>query len=402
MTERARLTDALALAARPREREYAIHDTALQGFMLRVQPNGARSWVFRFRRNGTPRRVTLGKPHAVKAGQARAAALAFLAREKGGGSPVPLPASGPTLAKFAAEYVERRSPSWKPSTMTATLSYLDSAILPAIGHLRVGSVVRADIARFFHEYGRRKPGGANRSHDILRNMFDCAIAWGHRPEAAGNPCKGIVRYRRPPRGRLLGADDLAKLGTVLRQREHESPVCVAAVRLLLLTGCRPGEIRRLRWSEVKPDRLALSDSKTGPRQVLLGDSARELLASIAETASGEWVFPGEGGDEPLDKNTLYKFWIKARDAAGIVVDARLHDLRHAHASHAVMNGESLHVAGRLLGHRRATTTNRYVHLDDATLSQAAERVALAVERKLRPHGTGRARRRRGHAATEAD
>lgn len=375
MTERARLTDALALAARPREREYAIHDTALQGFMLRVQPNGARSWVFRFRRDGTPRRVTLGKPDAVKADQARAAALAFLAREKGGGSPVPLPASGPTLTKFAAEYVERRSPSWKPSTVKATLSYLNSAILPALGHLRVGSVVRADIARFFHEYGRRKPGGANRSHDILRTMFDCAIAWGHRPEAAGNPCTGIVRYRRPPRGRLLGA--------VLLQRETESPVCVAAVRLLLLTGCRPGEIRRLRWCEVKPDRLALIDAKTGPRHVLLGGAARELLNGLAETASGEWVFPDGKGNGPLSTNDLWAFWTRARDAAGIVADARLHDLRHAHASHAVMNGESLHVAGRLLGHRRASTTNRYVHLDDATLSQATERVAVAIQRKLR-------------------
>ncbi len=69
--------------------------------------------------------------------------------------------------------------------------------------------------------------------------------------------------------------------------------------------------------------------------------------------------------------------------SGIVADARLHDLRHSHASHAVMNGESLHVAGRLLGHRRASTTNRYVHLDDATLSRAAERVAMAIQRKLR-------------------
>ncbi len=73
-------------------------------------------------------------------------------------------------------------------------------------------VVRADIARFFHKYGHRKPGGANRSHEILRNIFDCAMARGHRSEAAGNPCKGIVRYRRPPRGRLLGRDDLAKVG----------------------------------------------------------------------------------------------------------------------------------------------------------------------------------------------
>ena len=263
--------------------------------------------------------------------------------------------------------------------MKATLSYLNSAILPTLGHLRVGSVVRADVARFFHEYGRRKSGGANRSHEILRNMFDCAIAWGHRPEAAGNPCTGIVRYRRPPRGRLLGADDLARLGAILRLREDENPVCVAAVRLLLLTGCRPGEIRCLRWCEVKPDRLALIDAKTGPRHVLLGEAARGLLNGLAETASGEWVFPGDKGNGPLSTDDLWRFWIKARDAAGIVADARLHDLRHAHASHAVMNGESLHVTGRLLGHRRASTTNRYVHLDDATLSRAAERVATAIE-----------------------
>ncbi len=243
-------------------------------------------------------------------------------------------------------------------------------------------MVRADIARFFHEYGRRKPGGANRSHDILRTMFDCAIAWGHGPEVAGNPCTGIVRYRRPPRGRLLGADGLAKLDAVLRQREADNPVCVAAVRLLLLKGCRPGEIRCLRWCEVKPDRPALIDAKTGPRHVLLGESARELLDGLADTASGEWMFPGGKGNGPLSTNDLWAFWTKARDAAGIVADARLHDLRHAHASYAVMNGESLHVAGRLLGHRRATTTNRYVHLDDTTQSQAAERVALVIRLRL--------------------
>ena len=77
-----------------------------------------------------------------------------------------------------------------------------------------------------------------------------------------------------------------------------------------------------------------------------------------------------------------------------MADARLHDLRHAHASDAVMNGESLHVAGRLLGHRRTSTTNRYIHLDDATLSQAAERVAVAIGRALRPAGGGKAPSRR--------
>ena len=94
---------------------------------------------------------------------------------------------------------------------------------------------------------------------------------------------------------------------MLRQRENEHPVCVAAVRLLLLTGCRPGEIRRLRWHEVKPDRLTLSDAKTGPRHVLRGDAARELLEGLAGSASGAWVFPGASGGQPLDKNDLYAF-----------------------------------------------------------------------------------------------
>ena len=198
------------------------------------------------------------------------AALAVFSDEKDDGSPVPLPTSGPTSTKFADECVERRSSSWKPSAVKATLSYLNSAVLPIIGHLQVSSVVRADIACFFHERGRKKPGGANRSHEILRNMFDCATASGHRPETVGNPCKAIVRYPRPPRGRLLAAEDLARLGAVLRQREGENPVCVPAVRPLLRTRCKPVELHSPSCCEGKPYWLIPFDAKTGPRHVLLG------------------------------------------------------------------------------------------------------------------------------------
>ena len=146
-------------------------------------------------------------------------------------------------------------------------------------------------------------------------------------------------------------------------------------------GHRGRKARHRSWTEaVHPSRVAAEEEFAGCR---LGEVARELLNGLAETASSDWVFPGDRGNGPSSTNALWVFWIKARDAAGIVADARLHDLRHSHASHALMNGESLHVAGRLPGHRRATTTNRYVHLDDATLGQAGERVAKAKERKLR-------------------
>ena len=406
MARRVHLTDARARAAQPREREYAVHDATLQGFILRVQPGGARSWVCRFRRDGRPRRVTLGPIGTLTAERARAAALALLAREKGGGQPVPVPPSGPTLARFALEYLERRSPAWKPNTRRMVETYLRSSILPALGSVRVDAAARTDVARWFHAYGRRHPGGANRCHAILRDMFARAADWGHRPEAAGNPCHGIVRYRRPPRGRLLGAEDLAKLGATLRRLHNAQPVHAAAVRLILLTGCRPGEIRRLRWSEVKADRLMLAEAKTGPRPVLLGESAQALLRDLASKAAGEWVFPGAHAGEPLKESALYYFWNKVRVEAGIVADARLYDLRHAHASHAVMSGESLYTTGRLLGHRSPTTTNRYAHLDDATLGGAVERVAAEVQRKLAATGARHPRRdgsgQEGTTRTAAD
>lgn len=84
--------------------------------------------------------------------------------------------------------------------------------------------------------------------------------------------------------------------------------------------------------------------------------------------SREWMLPSKSGDEPLAKDDFHSFWIKTHDTAGIMEDAWLHDLQHPHASHTVMNGESLHVAGRLLKHRRVNTTNSHAHLDDAILS----------------------------------
>ena len=148
------------------------------------------------------------------------------------------------------------------------------------------------------------------------------------------------------------------------------------MRRRLLTGCRPSEIRCLRWSEVKSDRLALNDANTGPTHVLLGGAALELLEGLAEPVRGERVFPGKNGDEPLTKDELYSFWIKARDAAETVADARIHDIRPCARFARCLYRECL------LGRRRASTTNRNVLLHYTTLSQASERDAMAVRTKL--------------------
>jgi integrase len=85
-----------------------------------------------------------------------------------------------------------------------------------------------------------------------------------------NPCKGMIQNRSVPRGRILNRDDLQRLGATLDRYALIRTDQVDAIRLILLTGCRSGEILGLRWDEVQVDRLTLKGSKSGPRSPSAG------------------------------------------------------------------------------------------------------------------------------------
>ena len=158
---------------------------------------------------------------------------------------------------------------------------------------------------------------------------------------------------------------------------HEGvrPLQVAAVRLILLTGCRKSEVLTLRWSDCREGRLFLRDSKSGPRTVWLSGAARDVLDAIERT--GTWIFPARRRPGPAGPTWLRHFWHRVRVEANLP-DVRLHDLRHAHASFALRHGESVLAIARLLGHRTPVTTLKYTHLADAMVREAAETVAAAL------------------------
>ena len=138
---------------------------------------------------------------------------------------------------------------------------------------------------------------------------------------------------------------------------------------------------RLRWSEVHRDALLLADSKTGARKVPLNSQARSILERQPRDAN-TLVFPSPRyPDRPYSENLA--LWRRVRREADIE-DVRLHDLRHTHASHAVMNGVPVPVVSRMLGHSNVRMTLRYAHLGDRDIEAAAERVgqALAAIMKL--------------------
>ena len=275
---------------------------------------------------------------------------------------------------WADDVFRRYRHRWKPRTLAVNRSYLRNQILPWFGNRPVAEITRGEVERWFTSL-RTTPAAANRSLPILSVILAEAEVHGHRPDDS-NPCRGLRRYRERPRERFLNEPETHRLGTVLTARETAEPVFATAVRLLLLTGCRQGEIRTLQWRDYREGNLFLRDSKTGPRTVWLSSRARGVLDRLPRREP--WVLPGARGDGPITAESLYRFWLSVRAAAGLP-GVRLHDLRHSYASFALRRGETLPTIARLLGHQNPGTTLRYAHLADGMLRDAVEAAGAALD-----------------------
>ena len=247
-------------------------------------------------------------------------------------------------------------------------------LLPTFGTKPLDGIDPTTIHAWFDSYSRVAPGGANRTLDVLRQILNTAVAYGHLDT---NPTRNITRNRRPKPTRFLSRTEVDRLDAALdaHRGRGSGRQQAAIIRLLLLTGCRKGELVHLRWSEVDGNTLRLADSKTGPRMVMLSTQALAILARQPRTQS-PYVFPSLH-DPSKPRSTELALWRKVRRQAGIE-DVRLHDLRHTFASHAVMQNIPLPVVSFLLGHSRARMTLRYAHVSDRETEAAAERIGGAI------------------------
>ena len=169
---------------------------------------------------------------------------------------------------------------------------------------------------------------------ILSVIMREAERVGMRPEGS-NPCRGIERYRRKGRERFLSDEEIRRLSAVLSVRAERRSSEVAAVRVLLLTGCRKSEMLALRRSDYREGHLFLRDSKTGPRTVWLSEPARVILDRLPR--AGRWMFPAARGGRSRNANWLDRFWRDVRAEAGIE-NVRIHDLRHSGACRPAVAG----------------------------------------------------------------
>jgi integrase len=357
-----------------------LKDAELTGFEVRAREGGAKSYSVLYRvgrgREAPQKRYTIGQHGSPWTPEtARVAAKRVLGEVAHGKDPARARAeekAAPTVAALAEQFMaEHAEAKRKASTAREYRRLLDHVVLPAIGKRRIDDVTRRDIAKFHHAR-RETPVEANRALAVTSTLFNFAERVGYRPDGS-NPCRHVEKYQQRHRERFLSADELARLGGALAAYDG-SPYAAAAIKLLVFTGARLGEVLGLQWQWIDFERgeARLPDSKTGAKTVHLPPPALAVLSELPRIDGNPHVIVG--GVVGAALVNLEKPWRVIRSEAGLD-DVRLHDLRHAFASVAAASGMGLPIIGKMLGHTQAATTNRYAHLASDPVKAAAAAVA---------------------------
>jgi integrase len=386
------------------EKDAFYYDDGLTGFGVKITKGGKKNFIVQTRIKGKVARFTIGeygRPWSVD--QAREAAIQILADVVKGVDPrVSARANKDkaTVKSLVEDYLERGALQKKATTLQFEAGLTKRHILPLLGDAKVADLTKADIQKFQRSVMVGKTaidvktgprgraivtggkGAANRSLALLSSILTFAVNEGHRTD---NPAKGIKHFKLAKHDRYLSNDELKRLGKALDDAElaGASVYVVAAIRFMLLTGCRRNEALTLQWAWIDIDHslAKLPDSKTGKKVLLLGVAALSLLTKLPRLEGSPLVFPSSaGGTTPI---SIQKSWDKIRKAAKLQ-DIRLHDLRHNFASSAVSAGQSLYIVGKLLGHTQSQTTQRYAHLAADPLHQAADEISKALDKSIKP------------------
>ena len=406
-----KLTKRTVEAAKSQVKDYIIWDEDLPGFGLRVYRSGKRSYVIQYRQRGRARRLTLGLHGVWTAELARREAKAQLGRVAGGDDPAEERLEdhrAMTMKDLCKRYIQdlddglilgKGGRPKKQSTIDTDIGRIKRHIIPLIGTRRVKDLTRADMVKIMRDImaGRSRiivktkklrgksivrggPGTATRTLGLIGGILSYAIDLG---VIEHNPAHGIKKPKYKVRERRLTEAEYGVLGNILRDAQANEKFWPTTdiIRQIALTGCRRGEIINLKWCDVDLDGscLRLSESKEGRSIRPIGLPVVEFLEAQRQTATGSFVFPGNGEDNafggfPNHWNALFS----GSPLEGITA----HVLRHSFASMGNDLGFTEITIAALLGHAKGSITSRYIHVLDATLITAADMIAGYVSALL--------------------
>jgi len=354
------LTDLKARKLVPRDKRYEVLDG--KGLSIRVMPTGSKSWVFRYMIDGRARRMTLGTYPALSLSEVREQhAKAMQDIERG---------IDPSIKKMEAKAERKTSPTFTDlikelwnmelkhqKSGVERKRLLEKDIVPAWGKRKVADIKRRDIVLLLDHVRERAPITANRLHGALSRLFNFAAERGIIEDS---PC---TRIRKPPekgRSRVLTDSEIKLLWKALDINNTDIDIyriSKLALKMILLTGQRPGEVCGMAWDEIDNEgfwNIPAERMKGGePNRVPLTNLALEVIEQARlYSVEKSFVFASSHkSDGPVSTQALAKAILRHRAEMGFEERFTPHDLRRTLRTRLAELGVDDVVAERVLGHK---------------------------------------------------
>jgi integrase len=345
------------------EKRTDFTDPDLKGLVLRVTPNGAKSWAYLYRRksDGRRRRVTLGEFPRVGLQEARATASGHRAEVAVGADPALLKSAARKVEtvdqmfdRFLSDY-SAPGPRWR-AEMRRVLAH---DVRPAIGAYKIDKVSKADIIALLNTIRDRGAGvQANRALQVVRTAFNWAVSEDY---LVVSPASRISeRVKEEPRSRALSEAEIRSFWRGLDDARM-TPAAKLVLRIALVTGQRIGEIcgaekLELNWNQgewiIPAKRVKNRREHSVPLSPLALNLFRE---AIILSGGSRFVFPSRSRsgsrEQPLTSHSLGHAVRKALVELGLSENpATPHDLRRTMASQMAAMGIGENIVARVLNH----------------------------------------------------
>lgn len=396
-----KLTDLLIrnLKAGTGRKQYFDEKFSGGSFGIRVTEAGHKSFFCIYRtKAGRWRRMTLGVYPTLSLAEARRNARDIVARVARGQDPQSDKIGrrkAETFAELGALYIERHAKVKKrPTSVAEDERMLAAYLYPIWRNRKIADISRRDVIEVLDEimHERKAPVQANRVRALLSKVFNFALS---RDLVPYSPVVGVPRpAKEESKGTKLSGEEIKMLWSELENRAEPT---ASVFRLILLTGQRPGEVKRMRWADILGDtwRIPAGIAKNGREHfVPICPKAHAILDVLRPlTGHSEWVFATAHGTHVEWLHSMVKRInkdVNEAEAASAKEERRqprkfhlgAHALRHTAASGMASVGVHRDVIGKVLNHKSAdnTVTARYDHYDRMPeMRRALERWAAKLE-----------------------